>query len=406
MKPLLKNRSTDRRFVLWLAGGILGLVVLVSIASPKQNPDDPTPSTYNSGSQGAKAAYLVLRDLGYQADRWEQPGEALAEIDAAKTTLVLADPQVPFTDIKPLRQHIADYLQRGGTVLATGTSGAYLLPGGGTKMLNPAERDLCLTTPEGQGVLARVGPLTMPDPGGWAGWTDASTDSRVEQWCGQDAVVVRSTVGKGQAIWWSSARPLTNAGLKEDTSLRLLLASLGGSDRRVLFDEAVHGFEYSAWDATRGLPIWALWTQCGLVAALLVLSFGRRNGPLRLPLRAIRTSPLEFAESMGHLYQKAGATQVATEGARRRVVRFLHERCGIPLAALTGEPASIADAVHTRLGGDWTGLGSHLGQAAGAPYAPPAPASALALVRALDEDLEKLSAHIHRRPRNQGETIT
>ena len=35
--------------------------------------------------------------------------------------------------------------------------------------------------------------------------------------------------------------PLTNRGLKEDASLKLVLASLGGPERRVLFDEYFHG---------------------------------------------------------------------------------------------------------------------------------------------------------------------
>jgi hypothetical protein len=404
MNAGLPTRLADRRFVLSLAAALLALIVLVSLFSPAQNADDPRPSTYNSGSQGAKAAFLVLRDLGYQAERWEEPGEALADVDAQHTTLVLADPQVPFTAIKPMRRQIAEYLARGGMVLATGVAGASLLPHGETRMLNPAERNLCRTTPEGQGALARVGTVTMPDSGGWSA-LDAG--SRVDQWCGQDAVVIRYGVGQGSAIWWSSARPMTNAGLKEDASLRLLLASLGGSgDRRVLFDEAVHGFESSPWDAARGLPVWALWTQCALVAALLVLSFGRRNGPLRTPVRAIRTSPLEFAESMGHLYQKAGATQVATQGARRRVVRFLNERCGIPLGSLGGEPAAIADAVEARLGGDWAGLGGRLQQAAAAEYASPAPASALALVRALDEDMDRLTELRHGKRSRERETTT
>ena len=184
-----------------------------------------------------------------------------------------------------------------------------------------------MTTQEGQGELARVGSVTMQDEGGWA---DASAKSEVEQRCGQDAVVVRYRVGKGEAVWWASAMPLTNGGLKEDASLKLVLASVGEPGRRVLFDDTFHGAVASVWDTTKGLPMRALAIQAAVVAVLLVLSFGRRNGPVRTPVRVVRSSPLEFAESMGHLYQKAGATGVATEGARRRLIRFLQERCGVP----------------------------------------------------------------------------
>src|SRR3981189_2504322 len=87
------------------------------------------------------------------------------------------------------------------------------------------------------------------------------------------------------------------------------------------------------------------------VALLLVLSFGRRNGPLRLPVRLPRSSPLEFAESMGRLYGKAGGTQAAVDGARRRLLKFLEEQCGVPREVLRSTPQAIVEAVEERLGG-------------------------------------------------------
>ena len=132
--------------------------------------------------------------------------------------------------------------------------------------------------------------------------------------------------------------PLTNRGLKEDASLKLVLASVGGPDRSVLFDEYFHGERASLWDTAKGLPMRQIAWQCAAVAVLLVLSFGRRNGPLRLPARLPRSSPLEFAESMGRLYRKAGATQAAVDGARRRLLKFLEEQCGVPREVLRSTP--------------------------------------------------------------------
>ena len=157
----------------------------------------------------------------------------------------------------------------------------------------------------------------------------------IAQRCGTDAVVVRLTHGAGQAIWWSSAQPLTNRGLHNDASLKLLLASLPTRPgERILFDEYFHGARTSLWENARGLPIAQLVWQTALVAVLLVLSFGRRNGPLRAPVTLPRTSPIEFAESMGRLYRAADATQAATEGARKRLLLFLAERCGVPRLTL------------------------------------------------------------------------
>jgi DNA-binding transcriptional ArsR family regulator len=213
--------------------------------------------------------------------------------------------------------------------------------------------------------------------------------------CGDDAVVVSYKYGAGEAIWWSSPMPLTNRGLKEDASLKLVLASVGGPDRSVLFDEYFHGARASLWDTAKGLPMTHIASQCAAVAVLLVLSFGRRNGPLRLPVRLPRSSPLEFAESMGRLYRKAGATQAAVDGARRRLLKFLEEQCGVPREVLRSTPQAIVEAVEERLGGRWSTLGEHLSQSLETEHHAVTLVSTLELVKALDRDQRDLAERIN-----------
>jgi hypothetical protein len=239
--------------------------------------------------------------------------------------------------------------------------------------------------------LARVGKVSLADNVRWAALGPAF---RVSQLCGDDAVVVSYKYGAGQAIWWSSPMPMTNRGLKEDASLKLVLASVGGTDRRVLFDEYFHGERASLWETTKGLPIWQITWQCIAVAVLLLLSFGRRSGPLRLPVRLPRSSPLEFAESMGRLYRKAGATQAAVDGARRRVLKFLEEQCGVPRDVLRSTPQAIVEAVEERLGGRWNRIGEHLLQASETEHQAVTLASTLELVKALDRDQRDLAEQI------------
>ena len=84
--------SRDQRIVLGILGAMVVLIVIFSILSPANEDDNPLATTYNSGSAGTKAAYLVLGELGYGAERWEAPPDDLANVDAAKTTLILAEP--------------------------------------------------------------------------------------------------------------------------------------------------------------------------------------------------------------------------------------------------------------------------------------------------------------------------
>lgn len=379
-----------QRFVLWLAAALLAVILLVSFFAPATADDDPRPTTYNNGSAGIKAAFLLLGDLGYAPARWEESTDKLGSVDAAHTTLVLADPTVPPAVADDVQGDIEGFLNRGGRVLATGTEGAYLIPGAHTATPTGIYNKLCLTTPEGQGPLARAGSVSIAEE---TRWQDDSAATRVQQRCGSDAVVVSAKVGRGEAVWWSSPMPMTNRGLKEDASLKLMLASIGPPGRRILFDEALHGEEQSVWETAKGLPLRSLLLQLGAVAVLLVLSFGRRNGPVRLPARATRSSPLEFAESMGHLYHKAGATQVATDGARRRLLRFLHERCGVPQAILRSGPAEVVATLQARFGGEWPAVGEHLKQSE-SDAERLSPGSALKLVKAMDKDVEMLSERV------------
>ena len=377
--------NLDRRLILWLGGAVLLLIVLVSVLAPATANNDVRPSTYNTGPRGAKAAYLTLESLGWQVARWERPLDEVTGVDAPRTTLVLADPEYTALNKDRLAAALKTFLERGGRVLVTGPQGALLLPGGDVKGSRRLGK-LCYTQPEGPSRLARAGEVEMEDI---ARWGEESPGVFVEQRCGADAVVVRLPVGRGEAIWWSSASPLTNAELGKDADLRLLLASLG-SGRRVLFAESLLQTVQSPWSAARGLPLWWMLGQAGLLFGLLVFSFSRRRGPIRLPDGVPRSSPVEFAISMGDLYEKAGATGAATEAARRRLERVLERDVGLGHSTIQAGPEAIATALETRFGGRWGSLGEHLTEAASARDVDLRAGSALKLVQALGADADRV----------------
>ncbi|MGH9778026.1 MAG: DUF4350 domain-containing protein, partial [Candidatus Acidiferrales bacterium] len=115
----------DRKIL--IAAGAL-LVVLMAAAAlltpPPQQEGSFYPSSYSSDPGGAKAAYLLLKGLGYQAERWERPPTELPG-DAEGTVLVLAQPIYPATgaDHAALKRYFAN----GGRVLATGLQASLFL---------------------------------------------------------------------------------------------------------------------------------------------------------------------------------------------------------------------------------------------------------------------------------------
>jgi hypothetical protein len=65
----------------WMLGSIgcvaLLLVIGIALLAPTSDENDTRPTTYNTGSAGAKAAFLALQQMGVPVARWEKP---LAEL--------------------------------------------------------------------------------------------------------------------------------------------------------------------------------------------------------------------------------------------------------------------------------------------------------------------------------------
>jgi hypothetical protein len=386
--------GADRRIVLWLLGGVVAVVALTAFVAPVTHDDDPTPTTYNSGTHGAKGAFLLLGELGYEVTRSDvAAAQALDAADAPHTTYILAEPYAP-PEGEQEQQYgaVERFLQRGGRVLATGFRGAYFLPGGRTGKATRFVGALCTTVPEGAGDLAQVGAVATYD---LTPWNAPEPAVRVDQRCGSDAVVVhRPYPHGGEMVWWSSAEALTNRGIAADNSLHLLLLSVGpakGADaRRVIFDEFYHTEKAAATDYLKGLPLRSLAVQAGLLIVLLLLSYSRRSGPIREQLRVPRTSPLEFAQNMGALYQRAGVTEPATEAARRRLVQFLVSACGLTPAVANADAPTVATSVADRFGIDPQPLQRVLERADAARYDKLRPRDALTLVQAIDREIARL----------------
>jgi hypothetical protein len=391
----MKKLAGEWKFLISFTGVIALLIVVTGILAPSREDRDETPSTWNSGHAGAKAAWLLLGRLGYRTVRWDRPEAELASVDAEHATLILAEPSLAYMmrgDQKQMQLSKAmkpfeDFLDRGGRIVATGETSSLLLPNAKVASSDRLSTELCYTVPQGPSPLARAGELAMAAP---VRWNRDDPSVRVAQECGTDAVVISYPVGEGTVIWWASPTPLSNQGLHHDGNLRLLLASAGGLDRTIYFDETIHGAVDSPWTAAKGTPVTGLIVQCCCLAALLLFSFGRGSGPRRALVQPPRASPLEFVESMGALYSKAGAGNVAIGAARRRLHGFLGHDCGLPTETLRSSPAIIATAVAARFGYDTSGLARDLEAAGQAEYDAPRPSEALALVRSLDDHIARL----------------
>jgi predicted short-subunit dehydrogenase-like oxidoreductase (DUF2520 family) len=72
------------------------------------------------------------------------------------------------------------------------------------------------------------------------------------------------------------------------------------------------------------------------------------------------------------------------------LLRVLTREAGVAQGTIEEGPEAIAEALHTRLGGDWSVVSEHLREAKRVQHEAIAMRSALALVRALSEDAKRV----------------
>ena len=381
------RRLSDAALVAVLAVVALVITAIGGIVAPAASDVDTGTSSFSAGPLGTKAAYLTLRELGYTVERSH---EALAglHLDAANTVIVLSGAVPPSAGDMRMVQR---FLEEGGTVMAMGPTGARVLG-------VPAREAIDMAMPFGDvKTYARLGvspvsagadSVTMPED-----LTGVQPPAAGQPIYGETdrPVITVSPVGKGLAIWMAAATPLTNAHVADAGNLQFLLNVVGGPGRkRVLFDEHYQGFTRSLWSYAAGTPLPWITLQLGLVAMAAFLTFSRRFGPVRVPATDPRTSPMEFVDMLGSLYQRAGAPASAVAAARTRLRRTLASACGVPA---TSEDAALARTAAARLGRQAEAIADLLAETERASADPDLdPKRALALTRSLQAWSARLQA--------------
>jgi hypothetical protein len=302
--------------------GLLAVMTLAAwLSSNQSDQGEGSPSSYSVQRRGAKAAFLLLQESGYAVERWNQPPAQLPA-DASGVVLVVAGPEFyPRTEEMGA---IVQFLRSGGSLLIAGVRPNAFVPQASaeTQALRVGYAECKPVAPTS---LTRGGPISQDGALIW----DASNDAAVVHYEDEDAkpVVVSYTLGQGRVIWWASALPLTNAGIRDRGNLDLLLNSAGAS-RRILWDEYYHDRHEMPSHTSNPAQMWAL-AQSGFLGLLVVLTFSRRSGPVVPLVRASRLSPLEFVETLGSVFHRAHGTQVAVEIAFSRFQQIAARRLGI-----------------------------------------------------------------------------
>jgi hypothetical protein len=330
--PLNMNRK-DRKLLLG-GGFVFALLVAGALVfSSGQQGQVEYPSSYSSASAGAKAAYLLLSETGYKVERWERPLSDLRP--TATKTLILAEPEEAPT--REERERLKAFISDGGHVIATGMFAGTFLPE------NESTPDVLsgMTWKKASSLspsqITRAAPQIVLAPRAY--WQD-STAAYPLYGDGAHTLVVNYPFGRGEVLWWASATPLTNAGLKEPGNLEFFLACLGDQNNEILWDEYIHGYRQTLAGSIAHSPVKWLFAQLVLLAVAIVATFSRRSGPTCVPTAEVRLSPIEFVQTLGGLYERAGTASVVVDICYRRFRYWLTRRLGVAGNTSSDELAS------------------------------------------------------------------
>ncbi len=371
----------DRKLFLIAGGLFLFLVTAALILTKAPANTDEIPTTYSVSSGGAKAAYLFLKASAYTVERWEQSPNELPE--AANATLILAEPSdAPKTDE---RNRLRQFVENGGHIIATGPFVGYFLPENGIvpdPLSGITWKKVSALSPS---VITHAAPqITLAPQAYW------KPESFALPLYGDDGkrLVVKYKFGKGEVIWWASATPLTNAGLKESGNLEFFLACIGEPKTRILWDEYFHGHRRSLTASIKSSPVKWIFLQFALFAIAILLTYSRRSGPISIPAGESRLSPLEFVRTLGALYKQANAASVVVDISYHRFRYWLTRRLGMTSNAPIEE---LERAVGERWNFQDANFSATLRECESAVYDNTLkPRAALRLVRSLDDYASKL----------------
>ncbi len=303
-------------------------------------------SSYRTTPYGTRAFYSLLDESGYPVERLNEPYDELKDRQDIGTLVIIAPPQRNNPTEEEFKA-LVKWIEDGGCVIVidhdidvefgeakANTQFSFLQ--NKVRVMQPTAYTRGVNTVAVSAFAKRV-KLDSP-----------STVYHIGDDYG--GVLADAQVGEGHIVLLTDPFMVANNGIAQADNVVLALNLFNGRPPgKIAFDEYHHG--YRSGDSVgvvsyfRGTPIPWMLAQLGLIALLVVYTYGRRFArPLPLK-RESRTTNLEFVSSMANITRLARATDLAMQNVYHQFHNQLCRYVGLPPGA---ETSKLAAAVARR----------------------------------------------------------
>ncbi|HXG66175.1 MAG TPA: DUF4350 domain-containing protein [Blastocatellia bacterium] len=343
----------NTKAILMLAGLFLVLVGLNFLFSVDTTPNEESElnadrSSYKTTPYGTHAFYTLLKESGYPVTRFESPYTELSRNPDVGTLVVISPPP----NLNPNEEEfksLTEWVEGGGHLIIIDRQIFLSFGETGVSTQNRAESPVRPLQPT---VYTRgVERVALTKHA-----TQVSLNSETATYhlgdSEQSAVLADASVGAGRVVLLTDPYVVANNGIGKDDNVILALNLLAGApEGKIAFDEYHHGHGSAASGGVmsyfRGTPVQWMLAQVGLIAALLVYTYGRRfTRPLPLR-RERRTTNLEFVSSMANITRLARASGLAMQSIYSEFRNRLCRYSGVPT---TTDTRKLAHAAARRAG--------------------------------------------------------
>jgi hypothetical protein len=336
----------------------LNFVFFVDTRDAKESEEAADRSSYRTTPYGTHAFYTLLEESGYPVTRLEKPFTEITERDAIGTLVIISPPEANNPGGEEFRS-LNKWVESGGLLIVIDRE--IQVSFGEASVSTQRANTESIARPLQPTLLTRG--VEYVKTSQYA--TRANLNSREAVYHigdEQGALLADARVKQGRVLLLTDPYVVANNGIKDADNVILALNLFAGRpEGKIAFDEYHHGYGSNSASGGvmsyfRGTPVPWMMAQAGLIAALVVYTFGRRFAR-PIPLKQERrTTNLEFVSSMANITRLARASDLAMKNIypefRKRLCRF----CGIPagaddskLAARAARRAKIEEAEISRL---------------------------------------------------------